>query len=905
MGERGAPLLTGARARMWYRVARRGTVMAAAALLAVCVVAAAQVTARSVAVVESTVGANWRGTYDLLVTGVGGLSSSVGETDGLVEQNFASLTGDTGISQDQLDAVGALQGVEVAAPLAFVGQLGSPSYGLLVGATVEQGPTSDFFSEARAFDVRVEVSTSDGVQMQTVADAGAVFVTGQVDGWPVAGAGGQSGAMFTTGSSTSGETVWGVDVVVPAVPELTAGMIAVDPIAEQELLGEAGGFLDGLAAFDAGQRGGLDADELAELIDPSHEYERLGVLNGYTEGPIIAVVVSDSAYPSLQGEVSITPIDVSDMPIEELIDIDGQVVAGAVEIIDESPRAEPEVTSVDLTAGLTPFALPSLAVAVPGADLAPGGTAMETTPALVPSLVGQAVRAEPTPGQLAEAPDQVATTVMAQPQGFASLGSHAAEQTYRAAESTTVSVEGLPLYAPVGTYSPRDVAGTADDVSYVPLGTYSDAQIQVTQPGPHQGARLEPSFSGRGAALASPGAITTLSGFSALRGQAGADVIRVRVAGIEDYSAASLEAIGDVAAQISDLGLEVRVVAGSSLAPVGVYLPEFFTDGDLGWTTEEWTSLGAAVQVESAQLGATLALLIVTLAGVGALACVVQIAGTDRRRREAALLVSLGWTRRCIRRWFLAEDAPSLAVVLAAAAIAAATSTSMVARAAALGVAVLFTLVTVAGARAAARVRPGTPRLASGPARASRTARQVGVRVARAHRASGALSAISVVVLTTGAVAFLATVAGARVSAGVSRLAALVGADLLLPQTILAVGALIAGTAMFVIGVRAGLAGAGVHHAMLVAAGWTRRALRSTVRAQIIASMIPGMVIAVMAGALIWAVVDPAARDGLLTLTVSIPTLATVVAVLWATWHANGLIRVPRRRAASQETHHD
>lgn len=882
---------------MWYRATRRGVVVATAALLAVCVVAASQTAARSVAVVESTVSANWRGAYDLLVTGAGGLSTSVTETAGLVEQNFASLTGSAGITADQLAAVSGLAGVEVAAPLAFVGQLGSPSYGLLVGARAEQGPTSDFFSATRAFDVQVLVRTNDGVQTQTVADARASLITGQVDGAPVAGATGETGQVLTASYYTSGDGVWGVDVTIPAVPELSAGLVAVDPAAEQALLADAGGFLDGLVAFDTRQRSGAAPEQLAGLVDPSHEYEHVNLQNGYAEGPIIPVVVSDASYPSLQGEVIVTPVEAGEVAVTDLVDVTGQLTAGAAGMLEGLPRAEPEVSSVDLTAGLTPFALPSLAVAVPGADLGPGGTAMETTPSLVPILVGRAIRTTPTVDQLAQAPGGAATTLVAEPQGDVSLGLGASEQTYRRAESTSVAVEGLPLYAPVGTYSPGDVTGSADEASYVPWGTYSPTQIQVTQRGVYQGARLEPSFSGRGAALASPGAITTLSAYSTLRGQGGADVIRVRVAGIGGYSPDALEEIGDVAAQIGDLGLDVRVVAGSSLAPVGVYLPDFFAEGDLGWTTEEWTSLGAAVQVESAQLGATLALLIVTLVGVSALACVVQVAGTNRRRREAALLVSLGWAPGRIRRWFLAEDVPSVVLVLLAAAVAAATATSVISRTAGVGVAVLYTAVTVAGAAVAARVRAGSPRQALGPARAARTARQVGRRIAQAHPASGALSATAVVVLTSGAVAFAATVATARVSAGTSRLSALVNAGLLLPQTILALGALIAGTAMFVIGVRANLAGSGTHHAMLVTAGWSRRALSSSVRAQVIASMAPGVLLAFLAGGLTWTALDPGARGGLLILTVLVPTVATGAAALWATRYAHDLIRVPGARS--------
>ena len=873
--------------RFWYRSARRGAVVATAALLAVSMVAASQTTARSVAVVESTVGANWRGAYDLLVGGEGALSSAALETGGLVEENFASLGGSGGVSDDQLAAIGALPGVEVAAPLAFVGQLASPSYGLLVGAMEADGAGSEFFSRTRAFEVRVQVTADDGVQSQTLADSTTTLITGQADGAPtVTALGGPDGGTIYT----SGDGVWGVDATVPGVPAMTSGLIAVDPVAEQALLAGSGQFLDALVQFDQQQASGAKPETLAGLVDPvTHNYEHWTLANGYQEGPVVPVVVSSAAYAQLQGEVTFTPLDVSGTPVTDLMDPEGTgITAAGSAVLDMATRGTPTTSTVDLTAGLTPFALPALSVALPGATEAPGGAATQSTPNLTPALPGLAVRTAPTAQQASTAPD--ATTLLtATAQGFANLGLDAKEQTYRLGATSATASAGVPLYAPVGTYTPGDVTGTADSASYVPLGTYSAADVQVAQPGEHQGAVLAPSFSGRGAVLPAPGAITTLTAYSALRGHGGADVVRVRVAGVQGYSPAALEAIGKVAAQISDLGLDVRVVAGSSLDQVGVYLPDFSAAGDLGWTTQEWTSLGAAVRVEQAQLGATITLLIVALAGVSVLASVVQVAGTGRRRREAALLSSLGWSRGRIRRWFLTEDIPSLTLVVLAGIAAAATSTTAVARWVSGAAALVYAAVAMAGIYAAARTTSRSPRVATGPSRAARTAHQIGRRVARAHPASGALSATAVVVLTAGTVAFASVIATARLTAGTTRLAALVNTSLLLPQTILAVGALVAGAAMFVTGIRAGLLGSAAHHAMLVTTGWTRASLSASVRAQVIASLLPGIVLAVAVGALTTTRLSPDLRLPLLILTVTVPALAAVAAAVWATRYAHNL----------------
>ncbi|PFG32376.1 hypothetical protein [Sanguibacter antarcticus] len=862
-------------------------------------VAASQTTARSVAVVESTVGANWRGAYDLLVGGEGVLSSAALETGGLVEENFASLGGSGGISADQLEAIGDLAGVEIAAPLAFVGQLETPSYGLLVGAMEADGAVSDFFSDTRAIEARVKVTVPDGVQTHTLSDSTTVLVTGQIDGTPRVGT---DGNVRSASAPYDGTGTWGVDVTLPGAPALTSGLIAIDPVAERALLGDSGQFLDTLVEFDEQQSLGAEQTTLADLVDPvTHDYEYWALTNGYQGGPVVPVVVSNAAYPSLQGEVTFTPLDMSGTSITDLVSSDSlMITADGAALVDQAERGAPTTSTVDLTAGLTPFGLPALALALPGATGAPGGAATESAPNLTPALPGAAVRTAPSAQQASTAPEETTTLLTATPQGFTRMKvsvqeqtsttePRAQEQAYRQEAKSAADPEGVPLYVPVGTYTPGDITGTADSASYVPLGTYSAADVRVVEPGEHDGAVLAPSFSGRGAVLPAPGAITTLGAYAAMRGSGDADVVRVRVADVQGYSPQALDAIGVVAAQISDLGLDVRVVAGSSLDEVGVYLPEYFADGDLGWTTQEWTSLGAAVRVERAQIGATITLLVVALTGVSVLASVVQIAGTGRRRREAVLLSSLGWSRGRIRRWFLTEDVPSLALVVLAGLVAAAMSTTAVARGTSGAAALVYAAVAVAGTYAAARTSTRSPRAATGPARAARTARQVGRRVARAHPASGALSATAVIVLTCGAIAFASVIATAHVAAGTTRIATLVSASVLLPQTILAVGTLLAGAAMFVAGIRAGLLGAGAHHAMLVTTGWTKTALSASVRAQVIASLLPGIVLAVTIGVLLTTRLSSDLWAPLLTLTLSVPTAAALAAAAWAHRYAHTL----------------
>ncbi|MCL2465258.1 MAG: hypothetical protein FWF28_09355, partial [Micrococcales bacterium] len=608
-------------------------------------VAAGQISTGSRMTIESTVASNWRGVYDLLVAGNGALADEAAQTGGLIEQNFTSLTGGGAISDAQIAAIEGLPGVEVAAPLSFIGQLDTSSFGLQFGADEPDQDASGFFASPRAFDVQMDVTVDDGTGRQSIARSTATVVTGSGDGGPVIGVYGSDDADALAGV---GDGIWMANFQLPAVPALSTGLVAVDPQAEVQLLGSAAGFLRPLTQFATAQAMNAPGAELAAIMDPSaaaelkaaraagapadqltslvHAKNDFAFWNLNDAGPptvVVPLVTSASAYPPLQATVTFTPVDLGSTPVTDLVDDTGTGLSDSGKaLLSAAARGTPTSSTVNLNAGLTPLSIPNLNVALPGAQV-PGGATADSNPSTVPQVAGRVEWTAPSAQQQVGAPAGAATDLVAAPQGRASLGiGHqlATEQTYRAqrivnGQLPDQSTGNAVLYAPVSTYTPGEVTGTESSASYVPLGVYQNDAVTVSQPGAHQGAQLASSFSGLGAALASPGAITSLAAAKALTGRTGADVVRVRVAGITGYSPAALDKIGAVAQQIQAMGLDVRVVAGSSLGPVGVYLPQYFADGsDLGWTTQEWTSLGAAARVEQARLGATLVLLLVTLA---------------------------------------------------------------------------------------------------------------------------------------------------------------------------------------------------------------------------------------------------------------------------------------------------
>lgn len=869
--------------------------MVVAVLLAVTLLTSAGISSRSVATIEATVAENWRGAYDLLVAADGALASSAEATGGLVEQNFLALSSGLGISGEQLAAIEGMAEVEVAAPLAFVGQLESPPYGLLIGSREQDGEGSEFFAETRGFRVEAMMEVSDGVRSEQLANAEFTIVTGQAESpVPVPGQsqsgnvplGGAIGDGIGFGSpGLSGDGEWRVSTVMPGVPALEAGLAAVDPVAEAALLSGSAGFLDDLVGFDEARRGGANPPSLAQFVDEEHSFAYWALHNNEASGAMVPVVVSESAYPRIEVETVTTVLSLAEVPATDLIEPLGLPIENAWDdILAGAPQVETLVERHDLTAGLTPFALPEVGIALPGASRAPGGSVTYRQPTLTLSLPGRAEYARAGEATAEERPADVEQHLVAAPQGFAAGG-----QTYRSVAPAEYSVQEEPFYAPVGSYNPEDLLDNTDGAGYVPLGLYAPGEVEVVG-GEHDGARLEPSLSGRGAVLPSPGAITSLTALEELTGQSGADIVRVRVAGVEEYSPASVARIEAAAAEIIELGLDVRVVAGSSLAPVGVYLPEYFRDGDLGWTVEEWTSLGAAVQVEDARMGGTYALFALTLGGVLALGAVADRLQAPGRRRETGLLASLGWTPRRIRGWLLAERLPGMALVLIAGAYAALVALPELSWLTALAVAAYLALTAVSvreGTKSSVRDRESS----TGSARPVRTSAGLAVRLAAADRGSMLMGAIGLLVVAGAAVAFTAVLAHSRGAAGLSRLAAEVDAALLAPQAALAAVALIAGALLLVLGVITALTRRAAQYRLLQLSGWTRPSIVTSATIQCACLLLPGTVIAA-GGIALTAALAPAEETVLLAAAgTTAGALALILTCAWASIQAHLIAR--------------
>ena len=776
---------------------------------------------------------NWRGAYDLLVTANDEVGDAAVVTSGMVEQNFAAFGGAGEITYQQLDRIRAIDGVDVAAPLAFLGDLRTPASGVLIGASDVKDQPSYFSRVPKAYDVSVRVSASDGIDDKTLNQMSTTLVVGLSE----SEAGIQAPVLASTEALALSTYDMSADVAMSGVPELASGIVALDPRAESALLGGDSPLAAGLGRlteFQSRVGEGAGADELAELVPVEFESEHYGVANSPAGTRPVPVVVSDGAYAPVRATVTLTELEGS-FSADQLFEGTSLAVGGpaslsaeATQLLANAPRGEPVTIEADLTEYLAPFTAARLAVALPGAPAPPGGSTQQTAPRLDLSSVSRssfAPAAAATGG-----PEGIDGAFVAEPHGVVELaGADAREQTYRPAGEALATASN-PVWAPIGRYSPGDVSGAAESTSYVPLGTYSAAKTTVAEPGEHQGRTLEPSFSGRGLVVGAPGAITTLEAAQELRPGAGIDVVRVRVAGIDGYTPQAVERIGEIASAIGELGLSVRVVAGSSLAPAAIYLPEFFTDGpddglDLGWTIQEWTSLGAAVKVERANLAASIFLFVVTLAGASVLAGAVQVLTAQSRRSETALLVASGWDRWRIFRWYAAEGLLGAGIVAAGVLVAltlnANNPLSLTASVSGAGV---YVLLVLAGAVLGMR-GPGARAAGKASGKRVRGVSDLALKAAAARAPAMVLAAFALAVIGAAIAAFGHAVTQAAAAAGHSRIAGAVESALLVPNALLAAVSVVAGVALYVQGTRLLRTQLEPSARILAASGWTAREL--------------------------------------------------------------------------------
>lgn len=658
-------------------------------ILAVIVLAALATSTASVretagVELQGAVDTNWRGAYDLLVRPPG-RRLDLERTGGLVEPNFLAFAGAGGISLADLAAIRGMPDVEIAAPVANVGNIqyavGGP---VLVRAAMPERPT--------LYRVTVRVMSSDGLRDVLVQEQTDDLLLG-----PVTAADPLGPLVTRTGNMSGGSD--GVQIYYAALPAISTSIIAVDPVAERALLGPTADFLDAFQAMDGLSAAPTVAEFDPGLIPPEFEDQRFFISalatgsGGPSTGdrPVIPVAVSETLYASLTVTAEVVQIGTPLAAYPVAVDPTTRLAEAA----RAAGSGETTIgnTTIDASRALRPLQAPRLMLVWPTTS-PPEGTAASVgvPPDLIAELAGRPTY-EPRPARQGAS----ALSLGVSPTGIVDASGAAREPGDVSEGPVTVGLESayrpatavrLPLvddfvttggldrpfvFAPLASFDLRRLELPDNPLTYVPLGAYAppvsryvaapDGSL-VVEPVP-----LAPTLNSKGFINVPPLAITDIRSAVLLRGGDPIDAIRVRVGGLDRFDTSAVRRVERAASAIAALGLDVDIVAGSSPRPVEIYVAGYDLSSqpptDLGWVEQEWTTLGAAERVASGLGGTNVALLALSALTAVAFGVCLQLLQAGVRSREVAILGALGWRRRRIAGWIVGESMAAAMVVLA------------------------------------------------------------------------------------------------------------------------------------------------------------------------------------------------------------------------------------------------
>lgn len=604
------------------------------------------------ATVSSAIDENWRGMYDILVVPESTTLAAPGT--GFVDANFATTTSSQHISADQLSAIRAIPSVDVAAPIGFLGRVIPEHLYPNIAIPLPTEPT--------AYRLDVALKTNDGI-----ADRAIQSYTSDLILDPTGLSDGPLPLNRFLGDDMLGQGVSDgfAYALLPELPEVASSLVAVDPVAEKELIGAAGKFLDPLKAFDRLQDGATPLTcSSVTALPPAKlaEFEALTVDDRGTTNPSTECIYgtenefapfarNEAAYPQLEMSVSISRLDASVSSASSL----------ALEAARTAPTERIGVARVDIGTRLRPFGGADLNIPWPGnpASDVPRTVAsasiVSTSGSLQYALSGGRLRLVPygvlqstgKPGDLSNlTAGDVQTYRPSLPAQTPQIGSH-------------FSAGAAPLE--LSTFDPNEVA-TRDKLVGSPLGAYDPATISIIG---RDGTSIEPALNGLGPTAASATVITTLDGAAAMGVDNAIDAVRVRVRG--DYSSAAegLATISRIAEAIRNLGLRADVVGGSSFQEIPIVVADFVTGsggGDASSTTliarlegtQPFVRLGVVTQVQSALAEAMRGIYLTTLAAATILIVVVHATSVRTRSETSQLMARAGVPRARRFMWDLA-----------------------------------------------------------------------------------------------------------------------------------------------------------------------------------------------------------------------------------------------------------
>lgn len=595
---------------------------------------------------KADISEHWRGKYDILVRSEASVSKVEAEFH-LVEGNYlASSSG--GITDQQYNVIKNIPGVEVAAPVATVGYLLNETGA--VATSIQPFETDTLYRISWQW-------TGNDLPIQNREPQFAYFATSD----------NKLSSIFTAGSNSFTDVIGNsaansVVLSLGRFPPLWVLVAGIDPEQEAKLIDLAstlqqGSYLNNsplLQGVDISR--GLKATKIPIIINDK-SYINLGLRLDIIATPLIG----NGSFTALQGIQGQQKSNGSLTGLDSLLKNGKSVLSQTIDLSDQLLPLDMQTIMFSTT---NP---PSLSNSKEGARFS-GSMALDTNVLLKPghydySLIDDAAFFDADP--------------LFWLKSYGNWGDNVQRKidALRTGQYSTNFLESLPaidndqfIYRPLdvistsspiildvkGVYDISEIQRMIDPLSYAPLGIYEppEAILKYDPEGKAVNPQiLLPGLNPGNFVSRPPLALTNLAAARLISEKSDyIDAIRVKISGIDQYSAENQEKVESIAGEIRErTGLHVDIIAGSSPRKVWINVPE------LGYVQENWTTLGAATQIfQGINIANGTLLLILVLSSVLFIINSTNLSMLSRNK-EIGILLTVGWRNTDLLKYLISD----------------------------------------------------------------------------------------------------------------------------------------------------------------------------------------------------------------------------------------------------------
>lgn len=243
------------------------------------------------------------------------------------------------------------------------------------------------------------------------------------------------------------------------------------------------------------------------------------------------------------------------------------------------------------------------------------------------------------------------------------VGVYQNKETFREPKLIAEDYLDLPRMKPnwIGFYEASNLAISMDPTTELPMETYRPASAEyvmdVNGNPINPPKQLKPTGDPYSFLTDPPGMLTTIEAAANILGEKPISAIRIKVAGVADLSDESQAILEQVASEIENrTGLITDITLGSSPQLALSYVPGLNGGEDIGWLQQPWVNIGSSISIFketkigfSGVVGSVIAVAIVYVWASG-------IVNLLARRKEFAVLLSIGWRPNQLSRLLFFES---------------------------------------------------------------------------------------------------------------------------------------------------------------------------------------------------------------------------------------------------------